>query len=96
MHLRFVITAANLHAYTYGLKGETDVAIFKNAITSIIIPDFSPRSGVKIAANEAEANNASAAHDDSALEQIIKALPLSSTFAGMRLAPAEFEKVRYS
>jgi ubiquitin-activating enzyme E1 len=92
LHITFVITCANLHAYNYGLKGEIDAVYFKTILGNMIIPEFSPKSGVKIAANEAEAANAGASTDDSELDQIIKALPAASTFAGMRLEAAEFEK----
>jgi ubiquitin-activating enzyme E1 len=96
MHVSFVVAAANLHAYNYGLKGGMDISFFKQVVSSTIIPEFTPKSGVKIAANEAEAaQSASSAPsaDDSELDKIIKALPPASSFAGMRLLPAEFEKV---
>lgn len=92
--MSFVIAAANLHAYNFGLNGGSDVNLFKQVISSTIVPEFSPKQGVKIAANEAEASQAATSGtNDSELDSIIKAIPSASTFAGMRLIPAEFEKV---
>lgn len=53
-HLQFVIAAANLHAYNYGLRGETDPTIFKKIASSIKLPEFVPRSGVKVQINDNE------------------------------------------
>ena len=48
------IAAANLHAFNYGLRGETDPAVFKKIADSVLVPEFTPRSGVKIQVNENE------------------------------------------
>jgi ubiquitin-activating enzyme E1 len=48
------MAAANLHAFNYGLKGETDPAIFKKTVEAQKIPEFTPKSGVKIQINENE------------------------------------------
>jgi ubiquitin-activating enzyme E1 len=50
--LAFIIAAANLHAYNYGLRGETDPVIFRKVADSVIVPEFSPRSGVKVQITE--------------------------------------------
>ena len=52
IHLAFVIAAANLHAFNYGLRGETDPTIFRKVADSVIVPEFTPQSGVKIQINE--------------------------------------------
>jgi ubiquitin-activating enzyme E1 len=54
LHLDFIIAAANLHAYNYGLKGETDPTYFKKVLSNVIVPEFTPRSGVKIQVQENE------------------------------------------
>jgi len=54
LHLGYIIAAANLHAYNYGLRGETDPAFFRKVADSVIVPEFTPRSGVKIQVNENE------------------------------------------
>jgi ubiquitin-activating enzyme E1 len=54
LHFEYLVAAANLHAYNYGLKGERDPAIFKKTIESMNVPEFVPKSGVKIQVNENE------------------------------------------
>jgi ubiquitin-activating enzyme E1 len=53
-HLQFIIAAANLHAFNYGLRGETDPTIFSKVADSVVVPEFTPKSGVKIQVNENE------------------------------------------
>jgi ubiquitin-activating enzyme E1 len=48
------MAAANLHAFNYGLRGETDPAIFRKVADSVIVPEFTPRSGFKIQISENE------------------------------------------
>ncbi|GLB33533.1 putative ubiquitin activating enzyme [Lyophyllum shimeji] len=90
-HLAYIIAAANLHAFNYGLRGETDPAIFRKVADSVIVPEFTPRSGVKIQVSENEpAPQAEAAAED--LDDITAKLPSPSSLAGYRLTPVEFEK----
>jgi len=53
-HLQFIISAANLHAFNYGLRGETDPAVFRKVADSVVVPEFTPRSGVKVQVTENE------------------------------------------
>ena len=50
----YIVAGANLHAFNYGLKGESDPAVFRKVLESMTIPEFKPRSGVKIQINENE------------------------------------------
>lgn len=52
--MEYLIAAANLHAFNYGLKGERDPALFRKVVESMNIPEFTPKSGVKIQINENE------------------------------------------
>ncbi|KAI9025222.1 ubiquitin-activating emzyme E1 [Phycomyces nitens] len=89
IHMDFIINASNLHAYNYGLKGETDPNYFYRELENVIVPEFKPKQGVKIQVVE----NETIAQDDSdSLDDIINGLPTPSTVAGLRLTPAEFEK----
>lgn len=90
----FIVSAANLHAFNYGLKGETDRAHFTKVLATVVVPKFSPKSGVKIHVNESEAAAASSAgtQDKDQIDKIMKSLPAPSSLAGFRLTPAEFEK----
>ena len=90
LHLDFIMATANLHAYNYGLKGERDPQLFFKTLQSIKVPEFSPKQGVKIAVVESELNQQGEDHND--VDSIIKSLPAASSFAGLRLLPAEFEK----
>jgi ubiquitin-activating enzyme E1 len=52
--MAYLVSAANLHAFNYGLKGERDPAVFRKVVESMNIPEFTPKSGVKIQVNENE------------------------------------------
>jgi len=93
VHLEYVIAAANLHAFNYGLRGETEHAIFRKIADSVIVPEFTPKSGVKVQINENDpAPGASGNTDASDLAEITKKLPAPSSLAGYRLTPVDFEK----
>lgn len=90
----FVVATANLRASMYGITGRTDEEYFVNVLKDTIVPDFSPREGVKIAANDAEAEKESNGFDDvdTEADDIINNLPKPSDLAGFKLAPIEFDK----
>lgn len=106
LHLQYIIAAANLHAFNYGLRGETDPAIFRKIADSVIVPEFVPKSGVKIQITENEpvpqAGGAGKCSyprfrvilnffvDD--IPDVSDKLPAPSSLAGYRLNPVEFEK----
>lgn len=50
----FIVYAANLHAFNYGLKGETDRDYFRRELENVIVPEFKPKEGVKIQVQENE------------------------------------------
>ncbi|KAJ3012816.1 SPS-sensor component ptr3 [Thoreauomyces humboldtii] len=91
LHLDFIVTAANLHAYNYGIRGTIDKDHFKEVLKDIVVPEFVPKAGVKIQVKENEAPEPQQT-DQEELDQIIKALPPPSHLAGLRLKPVEFEK----
>merc|ERR1712038_1729125 len=94
-HFDFIVAAANLRASMYGIKGRTNEEYFRAVLKDIIVPDFVPRDGVKIAANdaEAEANSSGGIGDvDDDCNAILNSLPKPSELAGFQLAPIEFDK----
>ncbi|EIE91582.1 hypothetical protein G6F46_007917 [Rhizopus delemar] len=89
-HLSFIIHAAHLHAFNYGLKGESDEAYIRKALDNVMVPEFKPKEGVKIQVQENETVDNSGGADS--LDDLIANLPNASSFGTYRLTPAEFEK----
>ncbi|KAJ2579738.1 E1 ubiquitin-activating protein, partial [Coemansia sp. RSA 1804] len=58
LHIDFILSAANLHAFNYGLKGSVDREHVKTVAAAVKVPEFTPKSGVKIQANENDTANA--------------------------------------
>jgi ubiquitin-activating enzyme E1 len=55
MHFGFVIAAANLHAFNYGINTKgVDVNTYHKVLDNMIIPDFTPNPSVKIQADDSE------------------------------------------
>ncbi len=97
-HLGFIIAAANLHAFNYGIKsGGIGEEQYRKVMENMIIPEFSPNPAVKIQAddNEPDPNaqpSSSGFDDNEELQQITSTLPPPKSLAGYRLVPVEFEK----
>ena len=92
-HLEYVISAANLHAFNYGLKGETSVDHFRKVLETVIVPEFTPRSGVQVQVKDDEpVENKKPVDEEEDLASIAAALPSPSTMPGYRMIPAAFEK----
>jgi len=98
VHIAFIVSAANLRAHNYGLKGSDDVDFMKRVADSVMVPEFVPKQGVKIesdpkAEEKAKQEAAQAPMDDDQVcEEIVKSLPSPSSLAGYRMVAAEFEK----
>jgi ubiquitin-activating enzyme E1 len=76
VHMNFVWAAAHLRAFVYGLS---DAGVSREAAKavaeSVKFPEFVPKNGVKIAANDSEAaasNGASPTANDSEVKELIK------------------------
>lgn len=97
-HMSFIIAAANLHAFNYGIKNSgVDKDYYRKAVSDMIIPEFTPKSGVKIQADDNEPDpNAQApggaGNDEEELRKLVASLPTPNSLAGFRLEPVEFEK----
>ncbi|CAO1619344.1 unnamed protein product [Parajaminaea phylloscopi] len=93
IHMEYIVAGANLHAFNYGLKGETDPSVFQRVLANVIVPEFTPKSGVKIQVNENEPLPAQSSDGEgSDLTEIASSLPSPGSLAGFRLNPIEFEK----
>ncbi|KAL1863505.1 E1 ubiquitin-activating protein [Paecilomyces lecythidis] len=97
-HMGFIIAAANLHAFNYGIKSPpVDKEHYRKVIENMIIPEFTPSSSVKIQANENDpdpnAQPSGSSFDDNAeIQRLVESLPSPKSLAGFRLQPVEFEK----
>ena len=96
LHIGFVIAAANLHAFNYGIKGTSDQGVYRKVLDNMIIPEFKPDANVKIKANDSdpdpEEGAASQTDDAAELQKTVDSLPKPKDMAGFRLTPVEFEK----
>ncbi|KAI9183343.1 E1 ubiquitin-activating protein [Blastocladiella emersonii ATCC 22665] len=97
LHMDFVVHAAHLHAFNYGLRSVEDRQVYVDVLDAMVIPEFVPKEGVKIQVNEAEAAAAASSGGDSSsggdeLDQLVASLPAPSTMAGFKLTAADFEK----
>ncbi len=88
----YIKAAANLHAFNYGLKGETNEAVYKKVADSVIVPEFTPRSGVQVQINDNDPVPQGGAAPVDDLDALIAKLPSPASMAGYRLNPVEFEK----
>lgn len=92
-HMDYIVAAANLRAYMYGIKGSRDQSLILKCLKTVKVAKFEPKSGVKIAVTDEEAaqeNSGGLEGDD--VEQIKSSLPTPDKLAGFKMAPADFEK----
>ncbi|EPY75682.1 ubiquitin-like modifier-activating enzyme 1 Y-like protein [Camelus ferus] len=92
LHLDYVMAAANLFAQTYGLLGSQDRAAVATLLQSVQVPEFTPKSGVKIHVSDQELQSANASVDDSRLEELKATLPSPEKLPGFKMYPIDFEK----
>ncbi|XP_043936660.1 ubiquitin-like modifier-activating enzyme 1 [Protopterus annectens] len=92
LHLEYVAAAANLFAETYGISGSRDTAAIARILESVKVPEFIPKSGVKIHVSDQELQNASASIDDRRLEELKSLLPTVEMLSGFKMYPIDFEK----
>lgn len=94
VHLDYVEAAANLRAYIYGIEQSRDRKMIADLISKVNVPIFTPRSGVKIAVTDAEAQSSQnfGGDDDEIMDEIKRSLPNPAKLANMVLRPVDFEK----
>eukprot|EP00795_Rhopilema_esculentum_P000847 gene847-10594_t len=92
-HMNFVIAAANLKAKNYGIKGSSDHSFILNVLKAVVVPEFTPKSGVVISVTEQEAEQSiQAPCDDDRIKEIKDTLPAPELMKGSKMCPEEFEK----
>lgn len=96
LHLDYVYAAANLRAAVYGIPQVRDRNMVANIVVQVRVPEFQPRSGVKIEVNENAAAAAANNFDDSEVDQdrVNKILTELQTLGklNLKISPLEFEK----
>merc|ERR1719421_2759745 len=80
LHIDFILAAANLRAFNYGLKGSTDRAFIKRVVDTVMVPEFVPKAGVKIQSDPKEEEKeksepAPIDDDDNICAEITRQLP---------------------
>jgi ubiquitin-activating enzyme E1 len=95
-HFDFIVAAANLRAHMFGIKGRTNEEYFSEVLQNVIVPDFTPKEGVKIASTDAEAKESDNSQADvpaeMSVDQILDSLPKPGELAGFKLSPIDFDK----
>uniref|UniRef100_A0A8C1HY99 E1 ubiquitin-activating enzyme n=1 Tax=Cyprinus carpio carpio TaxID=630221 RepID=A0A8C1HY99_CYPCA len=60
LHMDYIMAAANLLAQSYGLPGSTERSVLTKLLQDIKVPEFIPKSGVKIHVSDQELQSANA------------------------------------
>lgn len=94
LHLDYIFAAANLKAQVYGIPQVRDRQAVARMVEKIVVPQFTPRSGVIIAVTDAQAvaNGRESSVDQDRLSQLQSSLPSRNELSGLRVTPLEFEK----
>ncbi|XP_063438582.1 ubiquitin-like modifier-activating enzyme 1 isoform X2 [Mytilus trossulus] len=94
VHVDFVESCANLRAEMYGIPQVRDRNAIKSMIGKVKVPEFTPRSGVRIDVNDAdmENNRGSGSFDENQLEELQKSIPPPDSLKELKLTPIDFEK----
>eukprot|EP00850_Spirogloea_muscicola_P006022 SM000028S10116 [mRNA] locus=s28:400396:407415:- [translate_table: standard] len=99
-HMDFIVAAANLQATVYGLRGCKDRTIFAHFLSTVVVPPFEPKDGVRIAVTDAEDRGLQqkAALDGKevvdakeACRLLFQELPTPASLAGYRLSPIDYD-----
>ncbi len=99
-HLSFIIAAANLRAFTFGIPANRDSEEIKKIASSVICEPFSPKvvfipqndSQTASLSSSSSSSSASGDEDENCLRKMISELPSPQSLQGYRMSPAEFEK----
>uniref|UniRef100_A0A3Q2XBH9 E1 ubiquitin-activating enzyme n=1 Tax=Hippocampus comes TaxID=109280 RepID=A0A3Q2XBH9_HIPCM len=91
LHIDYIMAAANLFAQTYGIESCTDRAAVIKLSQEVKVPNFTPRSGVKIHVSDQELQNSNSSVDDSRLEELKVLLPAPES-SQFKLCAIDFEK----
>uniref|UniRef100_A0A8C1K0L7 E1 ubiquitin-activating enzyme n=1 Tax=Cyprinus carpio TaxID=7962 RepID=A0A8C1K0L7_CYPCA len=95
-HMDFIVAAANLYGQIYGITGSRNRADIQSILQGIKVPEFTPKSSVKIAVTDQELkeeNEERKEEDKVKLEMLKEKLSkLQLKDQSFRMHPQEFEK----
>ncbi|CAH2244601.1 ubiquitin-like modifier-activating enzyme 1 [Pararge aegeria] len=92
LHLDYVIAAANLRAQVYGIPPCVDRQKIAKIATSVQVPKFKPKSGIKIAITDAQLQQNNDDMDQDRVKNIVADLTPPSKLGNLKITPLEFEK----
>ncbi|KAG2386072.1 hypothetical protein C9374_003221 [Naegleria lovaniensis] len=96
LHLDFIVSAANLRAHVFGLTGHgKEDYDFKSVLSNISIPEFRPKSGLKIQSDEKENKEPEqefSDDDEKEMHHLQSSVPKPSEVVGFHMNVIEFEK----
>jgi ubiquitin-activating enzyme E1 len=94
LHIDYILAAANLKAQVYGIPQNRDREAIASMIKNVIVPEFIPKSGVKIAVTDAQmqVSNGAGNVDHDRISQLQEELPCRDDLNGLTIAPLDFEK----
>merc|ERR1719411_2353122 len=94
LHLDFVPAAANLLAAVHGIEGTRNRESIAEIVAGVKVLPFKPKEGVKIAANDSEAQSMAQSEttDQDRMARLVEELPKPDKFKGTKIYPADFEK----
>jgi ubiquitin-activating enzyme E1 len=93
--LMFVMSAARLRAEQFGIEAVLDAKVNVGLLDQIVVEEFKPKEGVKIAVTDSELRNAEAAATKNvSWDELVKQLPSENSIElkKINVSPVEFEK----
>jgi ubiquitin-activating enzyme E1 len=87
LHLDYIVSAANLKAEVYGIPQNRDRAAVAAMVDAVVVPEFVPRSSVKIAVTDAEAEAHSNSVDSERASVLQTSIPEASSLGSLKLTP---------